>query len=151
MATLAQIYDWFMTGKKPTQAQFWASWGSFWNKEEAIPQSAISNLASALNAKAEKDQFDGHKTDVNAHADLFEEKLDVSVFEDYKNDPNAHAALFAKAKVFAIGEMLVFKTEGNEDDATREIGDFCMGFVENQFISAPYLGGDIMLLSSYDI
>ncbi|MGZ9736814.1 hypothetical protein [Flavobacterium sp. GNP002] len=71
MATLAQIYDWFMTGKKPTQAQFWASWGSFWNKSESIPQSAVSNLSSTLNAKAEREQFELHKQDANAHPDLF--------------------------------------------------------------------------------
>lgn len=76
MATLAQIYDWFMTGKKPTQAQFWASWGSFWNKEESIPQSAVSNLTASLNAKAEKSQIDGHFTDANAHALEFNAKED---------------------------------------------------------------------------
>ena len=74
MANLSQIYDWFMTGKKPTQAQFWASWGSFWNKEETIPQSAISNLTRVLNAKTENDQFNAHKVDIDAHADLFEGK-----------------------------------------------------------------------------
>lgn len=73
MATLAEIYDWFMTGKKPTQAQFWASWGSFWNKGESIPQSAISNLTTVLNAKAEKVQFDAHKTDATAHAAILVE------------------------------------------------------------------------------
>ena len=76
--TLAQIYDWFMTGKKPNQAQFWATFGFFWNKGETIPQSAISNLASTLNAKTENDQFNAHKTDAAAHADLFLAKEDKS-------------------------------------------------------------------------
>lgn len=76
MVTIAQIYDWFMTGKKPTQAQFWASWGSFWNKLEQIPQSAIAGLTAVLNAKAEKAQFDAHKTDATAHAGLFDTKED---------------------------------------------------------------------------
>ena len=76
MANLAQIYDWFMTGKKPTQAQFWASWGSFWNKEETIPQSAISNLTTVLNAKTENDQFNAHKVAEDAHTDLFLGKED---------------------------------------------------------------------------
>ncbi len=31
-----QILEWFKTGKKPTQAQFWASWGSFWHKHEGV-------------------------------------------------------------------------------------------------------------------
>lgn len=76
MVTIAQIYDWFMTSKKPTQAQFWASWGSFWNKLEQIPQSAIAGLTAVLNAKAEKAQFDAHKTDAAAHAGLFDTKED---------------------------------------------------------------------------
>lgn len=76
MASLAEIYDWFMTGKKPTQPQFWASWGSFWNKGEQIPQSSISGLPGVLNAKAEKAQFDAHKTDENSHAGLFAGKED---------------------------------------------------------------------------
>ena len=78
MANLSQIYDWFMTGKKPTQAQFWASWGSFWNKEESIPQSAISNLSTTLNAKAEKAQFDAHKTAADAHQALFDLKQSLT-------------------------------------------------------------------------
>jgi hypothetical protein len=82
MANLAQIYDWFMTGKRPTQAQFRASWGSFWHKEETIPQSAISNLATVLAAKTEKDQFDAHKVAADAHADLFDAKADNTYVEE---------------------------------------------------------------------
>ncbi|WP_281322892.1 hypothetical protein [Flavobacterium aestivum] len=78
MATLAQIYDWFMTSKKPTQAQFWATWSSFYNKNEPIPQSSISGLTEVLNAKTENDQFNAHKTDTSAHADLFNAKEDKS-------------------------------------------------------------------------
>ena len=78
MASLAEIYDWFMTGKKPTQAQFWASWGSFWNKNESIPQSAVSGLTNVLNAKVENDQFNAHKVEENAHATLFQAKEDKS-------------------------------------------------------------------------
>lgn len=89
MATLAEIYDWFMTGKKPTQAQFWASWGSFWNKNESIPQSSISGLTSVLNAKVENDQFNAHKVEENAHATLFQAKEDKSK----KGVANGYAAL----------------------------------------------------------
>lgn len=76
MATLAEIYDWFMTGKKPTQAQFWASWASVRLKGESIPQNDITNLSQTLNAKAEKDQFDSHKTDPEAHAESIGQKVD---------------------------------------------------------------------------
>lgn len=89
MASLAEIYDWFMTGKKPTQAQFWASWGSFWNKLEQIPISAISGLTSILNAKAEKVQFDAHKTADDAHQALFELKQSI----EEKGEANGYAPL----------------------------------------------------------
>lgn len=52
MATnINTILSWFRTGKKPTQKQFWSSWQSFWHKDEAIPQSSIINLISALDSK----------------------------------------------------------------------------------------------------
>lgn len=95
MANLAQIYDWFMTGKKPTQAQFWASWGSFWNKEETIPQSAITNLTTVLNAKTENDQFNAHKVALDAHTNLFLGKED----KDQKGAANGYAPLDATIKI----------------------------------------------------
>lgn len=65
------LKNWFKTGLKPTQAQFWAWIDSFRHIDDAIPQSAIENLSTTLNAKAEKSQFDGHKVDALAHAELF--------------------------------------------------------------------------------
>ncbi|WP_306352202.1 hypothetical protein [Flavobacterium sp. '19STA2R22 D10 B1'] len=55
MATsLNTILNWFKTGKKPTQAQFWASWQSFWHKDEVIPQDKINGLQTSLNSKLNK-------------------------------------------------------------------------------------------------
>jgi hypothetical protein len=88
MATIAEIYNWFMTGKKPTQAQFWASWGSFWNKLEQIPISAIAGLTTILNAKAEKTQFDAHKIDPNAHAESIGMKTDKGGYDGTSGDLN---------------------------------------------------------------
>lgn len=125
---MSEIYNWFMTGKKPTQAQFWASWGSFWNKLEQIPITAIAGLTAILNSKAEKIQFDAHKTDANAHPQLL-----------------------VKARIIPVGEMLVFKIEPNENEAEKEPGDFCIGIVENQKIEGIYLGGDGASLAHYEI
>ncbi len=125
MASLSQIFDWFMTGKKPTQAQFWATWGSFWNKEETIPQSAISNLASALNAKAEKSQFDSHKSDPNAHAELL-------------------AALKTTGRFLINRNNLMFFA----DEPLQ--GDTVTGTVEDQYLNAgTFYGGDPLMLASY--
>lgn len=72
------ILSWFKTGSKPTQAQFWATWTSFWHKDEQIPQRSISGLENVLNTKAEKSQLDRHINDLDAHADLLLNKEDKS-------------------------------------------------------------------------
>lgn len=77
MATnINTILDWFRTGKKPSQTQFWDSWQSFWHKDETIPQNSISNLVNTLETKADKLQVEAHKIDKNAHSALFETKED---------------------------------------------------------------------------
>jgi hypothetical protein len=84
MATnINTILSWFKTGLKPTQAQFWATWQSFWHKDELIPQSNIADLAITLNSKVEKSQFEGHQTDSNAHQALFDLKANKTVLESY--------------------------------------------------------------------
>ncbi|MCD0475711.1 hypothetical protein LPB87_15035 [Flavobacterium sp. EDS] len=75
MATnINTILNWFKTGFKPTQAQFWATWASFWHKDEQIPQNNISGLEIALNDKTDKTQFDDHLSNKKAHANLFDKK-----------------------------------------------------------------------------
>lgn len=58
------IYSWFQTDDFPTEAQFRATWDSFWHKSESIPVSQITGLnelfiqtasVSQLNQKANKD------------------------------------------------------------------------------------------------
>ncbi|MCV9929532.1 hypothetical protein OIU83_17860 [Flavobacterium sp. LS1R49] len=132
MATdINTILSWFKTGLKPTQAQFWASWTSFWHKDEMIPQSSISNLTNVLNAKVENDQFDAHK-----------------------EDPNAHPELFGKIGFIQVGKFLVFKHPNNSDPTmayTLEANDLVMGYVGLIWITGNYLGGDITQLESFDI
>jgi hypothetical protein len=47
------IKNWFKTGLKPTQGQFWSTWDSFWHKDEKLPISNVENLENILNNKAE--------------------------------------------------------------------------------------------------
>lgn len=96
MATdINTILNWFKTGLKPTQAQFWASWTSFWHKDELIPQSSISNLTTVLNAKAEKSQFDAHKIADDAHVALFALKQSLNE----KGEAGGYAPLDSSTKI----------------------------------------------------
>lgn len=58
MATpLTTIKNWFKTGLKPTQAQFWATWDSFRHKDDAIPQTDVENLQSSFDNKVDVAAF----------------------------------------------------------------------------------------------
>ncbi|WP_312148837.1 hypothetical protein [Empedobacter sp.] len=48
------IKNWFKTGLKPKQDQFWAQFDSYWHKSESLPISSITNLANLLDGKAEE-------------------------------------------------------------------------------------------------
>jgi len=74
--TLNTIKNWFKTGLKPTQLQFWAVFDSFFHKDEKIPVSSIELLQNYLNNKAEKEAFNIHLTDAAAHVGLFDLKVD---------------------------------------------------------------------------
>lgn len=67
------IYSWFQNDDFPTEAQFRATWDSFWHKSETIPVSQINGLnelfqqtatITQLNQKANKD---GSNIDVAAY------------------------------------------------------------------------------------
>lgn len=131
MADKNTIRNWFLTGLKPTQAQFWATWDSFWHKDEKIPITAIDNIENIL-----------------------AEKADAEALENHLTDAVAHDTLFAKAKIYENGELQIFRKPGTTPDPTNSEpnnGDYCIGFVEGQFISADYLGDDKTLLTSFNI
>lgn len=68
MATpINTIYSWFETGDFPTQAQFRASWSSFWHKDEAIPMTNISGLSDQFGKFVLGSTFNTHLSDQNAH------------------------------------------------------------------------------------
>jgi hypothetical protein len=120
------IKDWFKTGLKPLQEQFWAWMDSYWHKNELIPPASIEGLAGLLNSKAEAEALTSHLTDTNAHPEIA-----------------------TKARIIPIGKMLVFKVAPNENENLKEIGDFCMGIVEDTFVNGNWDGGDEALAQSY--
>ncbi|HBL74257.1 MAG: hypothetical protein A2W90_18055 [Bacteroidetes bacterium GWF2_42_66] len=56
--TLSVIKNWFRTGLKPTQAQFWDTWDSFWHKDEKIPIDTVDQLITTLNSKVSQQYVD---------------------------------------------------------------------------------------------
>jgi hypothetical protein len=78
MADKNTIKNWFKTSLIPTQAQFWATWDSFWHKDEKIPITAIEDIENILGEKADAEALSNHFTDETAHAGLFSGKEDKS-------------------------------------------------------------------------
>ena len=74
------IKQWFKTGLKPTQDQFWNWIDSFWHKDELIPQKNIQDLETTLSGKADADQL-ANKANADAtgltqeHVDAWSTKL----------------------------------------------------------------------------
>jgi hypothetical protein len=55
--TLSTIKNWFRTGLKPTQTQFWDTWDSFRHKSEKVPVGDIEDIDELLSSKADKSDF----------------------------------------------------------------------------------------------
>lgn len=54
VVSLNTIKNWFKTGLKPTQAQFWATWDSFRHKSDKVPFNEIEGLDAVLLAQNAK-------------------------------------------------------------------------------------------------
>lgn len=52
--TINTIKNWFRTGNKPTQAQFWDWIDSFFHKDDNIPSAQVDGLQTLLDAKMDK-------------------------------------------------------------------------------------------------
>ena len=69
------IKQWFKTGSKPTQDQFWNWMDSYWHKDELIPQNKIQDLSTTLSSKADADQLE-NKANADATG-LTQEQVDA--------------------------------------------------------------------------
>jgi hypothetical protein len=76
IVNLNTIKNWFKTGSKPSQAQFWDTWDSFRHKSEKIPAIDVEGIDALLFSKADKAVLDDHLINENAHAALFLAKED---------------------------------------------------------------------------
>ncbi len=79
------LQNWFVTGAKPTQEQFWAWQESYWHKSEGIPTEKILGLSEVLANKADVEILQ-HKANLdtsnltNEHVLAWKEKLGVGEF-----------------------------------------------------------------------
>lgn len=125
---ISTIKTWFKTGLIPTQEQFWAVFDSYRHKSEKIPLADVEGINELIQP-------------FNAHA----------------NDPNAHASLFAKTKIYAVGQLQVFKTSSIGNNGIAEPGDLVFGIVAGVLILGVYLGGSMdtlehfIIISEYEI
>ena len=97
IVNVTTIKNWFRTGLKPTQAQFWDTWDSFRHKNDKVPVADIEGIDGILNSKADKTVVNNHLTDENAHASLFQTKEDKT----QKGAPNGYAPLDEFTKLAA--------------------------------------------------
>lgn len=74
------IYSWFETGDFPTEAQFKATYSSYWHKSESIPMGKINGLNDAFNKTVSISTYNTHLNDPNAHSELA--KRDASNLTD---------------------------------------------------------------------
>jgi hypothetical protein len=74
--TLNTIKNWFKTNSKPTQSQFWDTWDSFRHKNEKVSVGDLDGIDELLQDKLEREVFENHLTDPNAHAESIDKKLD---------------------------------------------------------------------------
>lgn len=59
--SISTIKDWFRNGLRPTQSHFWATWDSFWHKDEQIPVTSIENLQENLDEKVDVETYEIEK------------------------------------------------------------------------------------------
>ncbi|OOV19126.1 hypothetical protein [Flavobacterium sp. LM4] len=122
------LKNWFLNGLKPPQEQFWAWQDSYFHKYDLIPPASIEGFTELLSEKADKEAFDNHLEAADAHPEAIK-----------------------KARIIPSDEMVVFKAPGNENNEIKEVGDYCIGIVENTKIEGIYVGGDDNLLDGYEI
>lgn len=117
--TLNIIKNWFKTGLKPTQAQFWDTWDSFWHKDETIPASSIENLDSRFNQKADQEAFQAHLSDTDAHG-ISTKANAVDLLAETQAREQADQALALQIAEMQ-GEVIVVTRMGEEVDANGDL------------------------------
>lgn len=67
MASKNTVKEWFRTGFKPTQVQFYSFFDSIFWKSDKIPTTSIDGFSEALQDKADAEALSNHLKDLAAH------------------------------------------------------------------------------------
>ncbi|GIZ10295.1 hypothetical protein [Flavobacterium sp. UMI-01] len=98
MAFKDTVKEWFKTGLKPTQAQFYSKFDFLRWRDEKIPISDIEEIEGILNEKADAEAFNNHVNGVDAHEALFDAKQNANE----KGEANGYVPLDELTKIAAI-------------------------------------------------
>ena len=79
---LSTIYSWFQTGDFPTEAQFQATFSSFFHKDENIPAEKIEGLSQMFQGVATSESVNNHIDDADAHTEHLAKKNAENIDEE---------------------------------------------------------------------
>lgn len=113
IVNLNTIKNWFKTGLKPTESQFFSTWDSFWHKQDEIPVENITGINEILIDKLDVDIFNNYLTNETIKIkyfdlyDLYESRIQIYTY-------NGTSFQFT----LAANEIGVFysRTQNNEQD-----------------------------------
>jgi hypothetical protein len=74
---ITTVKNWFKTGLKPNQAQFWDLFDSYWHKDDKIPVGSIEDIDKILLDKADKGTLTNHNISPDAHENIMLSKEDA--------------------------------------------------------------------------
>ncbi len=134
------IKNWFKTGLKPTQAQFWATWDSFWHKDQSIPQANITNLEQDLLLKQDKEGLHAVATSGDYY-DLENLPGNVEEIDSYEEIPPREGAYVVNSNLLGSLETDLQRFEGVDNFVLfNELYHFPpMGY--NLYIKRSVVGG----------
>ena len=130
------IKQWFRTGSKPTQEQFWNFMDSYWHKDDDIPQESIDGLSDDLAKKADINQLSNK---ANAE-DLIAAIADVELLKTNKADvstlntkANKDASNIEAEKYYEAIKPFIPASNGGgsggvtKPDVVKMLGDIVIG------------------------
>jgi hypothetical protein len=82
------------------------------------------------------------------------EYLSAEEINQMRNAVNELFYKVLKSKIYENGDLQIFRKPGtipNLNNSEPNVGDWCIGFVEDQFINAEFLGPNKKLLTSFNL